>query len=380
MPSERFKNGYQFVATTWLSTSLLFALALILCYVGFWLYDRTHQAGIYSSGFNASAMQTLPAEEAQRFFQDFDKLGDDGTFEYQPWVGFSERVFHSDKLNVDQGVPLPRRRSVAPAAATQVKGKKVIWMFGGSTMFGWGVPDDQTIPSHLARILAARMPDQEIRVVNNGHCFFYSSQEVLLFQMMLRAGQSCDVAVFLDGLNEINPGWEDGKELPSLAGRAAKAFAREQAFTRSDGQYLAVSPQFPPFRLGRALGFGKPPEAPPLNEEVMNAVVANVIRTYPFNVELARRTAAMKGIKPLFVWQPTPEDYFDPDRRNLRRADMNQRVLAVMKASDFRSLLDIFQGENKDSVYIDAWHYGDRASQRIAEHLADILFTEAYCK
>ncbi|MBY0526146.1 MAG: hypothetical protein K2R98_22320 [Gemmataceae bacterium] len=376
MASERLKNGYQFVATTWMTTSLLFALVIGVCYLGMWFSDRKNEVGHYSAGFHAAALHSLPAEDAHGFFKEFDQLGDDGTFEYQPWVGFSERVFRSNRLNVDAGMPLPHRHTIAPLPTG--KDKKVVWMFGGSTLFGWGVPDDQTIPSHVARLLAVRFPDCDIEVVNHGHCFFYSSQELLLFQLMLRAGQHCDVAIFLDGLNEINAEHKEGREQPAFTGRAAKAFRREQEMSQPGGRHLFVSPQFPPFRLGRALGLGKPPAEPEVTEAQMMEVVANVARVYPFNVDLARRTAAMKGVRPLFLWQPTPEEYFDPGRHNPRRADMNRRILATVKGDDFHSLLDLFKDEKFDGVYVDQWHYGDKACQRVAERIVEIVANGDY--
>lgn len=49
-----------------------------------------------------------------------------------------------------------------------------------------------------------------------------------------------------------------------------------------------------------------------------------------------------------------------------------------MKGKDFFSLLDLFQNDNQEGVYIDAWHYGDRASARIAERVAELLSDGGY--
>ena len=103
----------------------------------------------------------MAAAEVKAFFAEFVRLAERGIYTHRPWVGFSERPFHSAKLNIDDAVPLPVQRSTEPpssqGAANAVGSngiaaihEKTIWLFGDSTMFGWGVPDEQTIASHLS--------------------------------------------------------------------------------------------------------------------------------------------------------------------------------------------------------------------------------------
>ena len=75
-------------------------------------------------------------------------------------------------------------------------GKQVIWIFGGSTTFGYGVKNNETIAAHLN----AMMPDYE--VINFGQAAYYSTVENILFNSYLSQGLIPEIAIFIDGLND----------------------------------------------------------------------------------------------------------------------------------------------------------------------------------
>lgn len=77
-----------------------------------------------------------------------------------------------------------------------------IFVFGGSTTFGYGIADGETIASALQRKLA-NSSSKPIRIYNFGRGHYYSTQERILFSNLLGAGTVADVAVFIDGLNEF---------------------------------------------------------------------------------------------------------------------------------------------------------------------------------
>lgn len=114
-----------------------------------------------------------------------------GGWEYQPWVGFREKPRKSKFLNVS---PYGIRANSEEVREIESLDDSV-WFFGGSTTFGYGVADNETIPAVLESAL-----DQ--RVSNLGRGYFYSAQENFLFKQLLEAGYRPATAVFLDGLNE----------------------------------------------------------------------------------------------------------------------------------------------------------------------------------
>lgn len=76
-----------------------------------------------------------------------------------------------------------------------------IWVLGGSTAFGYGLSDGETIPAQLEVILARR--DPRVQVYNFGQGYFYSVQELTLLESLLQEGVLAPAqVVFIDGINE----------------------------------------------------------------------------------------------------------------------------------------------------------------------------------
>ena len=114
-----------------------------------------------------------------------------GDFAYDEWVGFKEVGRQSRFVNVNEyGVRLNDPR---PMPMNSIDG--AIWVFGGSTTFGYGVADSETIPAIIQKITNQR-------VINFGRGYFYSAQENLLLRRILQAGHKPKTAIFLDGINE----------------------------------------------------------------------------------------------------------------------------------------------------------------------------------
>ena len=89
---------------------------------------------------------------------------------------------------------------------TEKNGRKVIrpqncndniYLYGGSTTFGYNVTDAQTIGQYLQDFLG-----DNYCVFNHGRAYYYSKQENNLFINHLETQKKIDTAFFLDGINE----------------------------------------------------------------------------------------------------------------------------------------------------------------------------------
>jgi hypothetical protein len=386
--AARLKACYLFAAITWLSTALLMLLLIGCSYALIYVRDHSHpSSGLYSRQFDATAMHRMSSTQAKAFFEAFDRMGQVETYLYQPWVGFSERVYHSRLLNVDASDPLPTRRTVSQQDGASVPTKKVLWLFGGSTAFGWGVPDNETVASHLEGLLSKQNGAMAYKVVNHGHSFFYSSQETLLFQELLRRGQTCDIAVFLDGLNDsfYDPAAED---VPAFTARMAEAFAAQQTQNPTRRKDIIITPDFPPVRVLKwmigplALRGGHP--------LLTTKRTYDRFATYDFNVRSTAAVAGIAGVKAAFFWQPTPFDYIkgsirdavgeDQDARARTVRDMNVRVRARIKDPRVTFLADLFVSDSFEQIYVDPTHYGDEGCHRVAEAIAKVLERDGYLR
>ncbi len=146
------------------------------------------------------------------------KLGTAQWLNYQPYTVWTRKPIRGDHVNVDeQGYRVTRFNSTDPEALR-------IWMIGGSTTWGMGVPDQETIPSQLARHFNEW--GVETQVLNLGHTGFVSTQEVITLLRELQARPAPDIFVVYDGLNE-GLGLAERPDLPNphyLMGRVSDLF------------------------------------------------------------------------------------------------------------------------------------------------------------
>jgi len=119
-------------------------------------------------------------------------------FQYEPWVGFKEKPRSGTFVNISkEGFRYSLRKQIN----LKEEGFK-IYVFGGSTTFGYGVDDASTTPAYLEKRIAKAQGNKEIQVFNFGRAYYYSTQELALLLQLLREGHRPDVAIFIDGLNE----------------------------------------------------------------------------------------------------------------------------------------------------------------------------------
>jgi len=365
---RRLKSAYLTTSIIWLNSSILALCFIGACYVYTWIRPSSSANRIpYAAFGRPRALRTLSPSAAIQLFQEFDNLQNSNEYRYRPWVGFSERPFSSPLFNVDNAEPLPTRRTIdSPDGAPNTK---TIWLFGGSTQFGWGVPDSQTIASHLSAILSTART--HYNVVNHGHTWFYSSQESALFTTLLRHGQKCDIAVFLDGYND---NFLSGGDVPYLTDRTFTAFLKEE---RTAANQIAVAPSFPPLRILNRLLRWLPKPRP--EEGRSEGVHYDPVHIYWFNMSAIQKIAEAESIGVAFYWQPTPFDYIPGAEKRRNDADvvgipgLNLSVRRTIRNSAFHFMADLFKGENYEDIYVDGVHYGDKGSRLVAQAIAQSL-------
>ena len=86
-----------------------------------------------------------------------------------------------------------------------------MFVFGGSTTFGVGLPDDETIASCLQQFAAEGHSTPPLKVYNFAQPAYFSSQELIQFEQLLNAGFIPQIAVFVDGINDFT--FADGQPL-----------------------------------------------------------------------------------------------------------------------------------------------------------------------
>jgi hypothetical protein len=95
-----------------------------------------------------------------------------------------------------------------------------VFVFGGSTTFGYAVRGQDALPAALEKELRRIYPALRIECYNFGCGYYYSTQERLRFEQLLAYGRVPKLAIFVDGLNDFYC----AHDLPEFSHHVAKVF------------------------------------------------------------------------------------------------------------------------------------------------------------
>ena len=115
---------------------------------------------------------------------------------YEPLTEFKEKPKNSKFVSVSE---LGNRcieinlKNCKPAKG----GENEIWIFGGSTVFGYGLKNDETIAAYLNELVKNK------RVINFGQGYYNSNQSRIYFQNLLTFLPKPHAAIFLEGFNDF---------------------------------------------------------------------------------------------------------------------------------------------------------------------------------
>jgi lysophospholipase L1-like esterase len=332
------------------------------------------------------AYAKISRSDASAFLDEQDAMASIG-FRYEPWVQFRQPSVQGQFLNTDsQG----RRATLAPA---ERKGEPLrVYVFGGSTTFGYGVPDNHTIPSYMQRRLEERYPGRPFVVRNFGQPFYYSSQEQLTLLSLLKDGDIPDYAVFVDGGNDTSQ-----LALRHDMPRFTPALSRLWDLRNTRPPSTTSLSRLPMARLAEGISrrLGMPDWSAPatdsnhfdpiksdkhLSEDEIDHIVKFIVTRYRSNMRVTAALCREFGARYLFVWQPHPGYKYD---RTLHKTfpfegdvpTYYTRVYAEMesyRADFYLSLADMTE-HGTQKAYVDDVHYNETLNEQIAGRIVDAM-------
>ncbi len=374
----RITRVYREVAVVLLNATILFIVANVvvaLAYsVGDLFRNRTGAASapMKYKDFHPSLAGVYPdmsKEEISQLLLDTRRIPQ----VYDSYTQFKEPAYKSKYVNVSPvGFRVSKNQGQWPVSGNQL----TIFMFGGSTTFGYGVSDDQTIPSHLQEFLGTRIL-RPVRVYNFGRCAYFSVQERIFLEKLILDGHIPDLVIFLDGLNDfVHVNGEPGYT-PDLA-----KFMLERDVPLSKRIALALPLAKPFLALPEDID-GKKASSTTNREDVdRENSLQRVIGRYRANKEIAESICRGFNITPLFVWQPIP--LYAYDRKYHIFSEFNYNEFAPHVEPGFRLMAQVVKSESmgddflwlgdmqqnlKEPVYVDAFHYNGKMSKLIAERI-----------
>jgi lysophospholipase L1-like esterase len=311
---------------------------------------------------------------------------------WEPYVYFRQKPFAGETINIDTDGLRATWRPAESAVSVGGKGPVKILMLGGSSLWGYGARDDQTIPSLVARLVDERGWRVEIR--NLAEIGYVSTQEVVALTRELQAGYRPDIVVFYDGVNDTTSAFLEGEAgVTTNEVNRRVEFNLRQSPARLAGALAArLIEDSGSLRFARMvrhrLGGGNEQGQHQPPSKGIDALADEVVRRYEANIALVAGLGRAFGFSSLFFWQPTI--FGKPNRTSFEQeeaqrfawaAEMFRRVNARIGSSpsleadsSFRDLSGVF-ADSESLLYIDYCHTTESANERIASRIGDAVIS-----
>jgi lysophospholipase L1-like esterase len=324
---------------------------------------------------------------------------------YNPFLAFIFQDIHLSGINHDSA----GARFTDGNPRTDSGNYKKIFLFGGSTLAGWGVKDGETIPSYIAKKL--NTPVNKYLITNYGQYAYNSNQELLYLILQLKNGNIPDLVIFYDGCNDLGTASKStGNHLDQIENESG--FSRQMGsfdFTfhlqSIDNTSLINAPvlsrivkflttyikliHYPVELANRMVNYlhrDRFPEKQPdmsFLEKNVNSMVAN----YVSNLTVVENLSRQYHFKYVAIWQPlehdkklTGQELSDIDSAKFE----NNRILSATAAAalknnhpvNFINLSGVFTNYSDKSLFMDYCHVTPEGNNIIAGPVGDIITEE----
>jgi lysophospholipase L1-like esterase len=311
------------------------------------------------------------------------------TLRWEPYVYWRTKKFVGKYINVDlNGIRYTKQWNIQSKETDKVV---KIFMFGGSTLWGTGARDDNTIPSLVAKRLSKYGINANI--TNYGESGYVNTQEVILLFLQLQKHNIPDIVIFYDGVNDVFSALQNGK-----AGLPQNEFNRVNEFNITKDNNVKIIKlllskileRSATYRLSciatnRSVNYNRGTKSI-LDRNDYNKSALDVINTYISNIDLVNKMSCGRFTS-MFYWQPVLYD-----KCNLTEYERKQwpehidkefyttvNTVFKLKASIFNAyhfynIENIFMDERKP-IFIDFCHLNEKGNEIIANRITDDILT-----
>ncbi len=370
----RFGRVYQIVATLLLNTILLL---LLLEAAGAILIPRleakAHQSALE---FHRQVVGDVP------WLADYWREHYLVKNEYHPYVIWRPAPLSGQAIQIDvDGLRVTPGADCRPGAFT-------VFLFGGSTMWGYGVPDGATIPAYLQEKLN-RQHDGPVCIRNFAQKAFVSTQGVIELLAQLQQGQVPDMVIFYDGINDVGSAYQYGHVTHLLEETVAhQVYAQAYLADWVKGSYTYQLAEVGGRKLREWTNQPPPDSYAPVVED-LEGLAGEALSAYEANYRLVAGLAGQYGFEFYFIWQPCLTVYTGellPQQQQLLAGYTAPYVtyfryayqLAESKTADYDqfyyradALLDM-----PENVWIDPQHLTPAGNEQMAEVILQIIQAE----
>lgn len=374
----KIKSVIKYVSV--ISVITVFILIIVEFFCGLFLRFLPILSGIYSHGayrnysdYRVGCPAYVDKNYANEIYKELLLMQE----RYTPYIIWKYSEYHSKYINIDSnGI-----RATIPKA----KAGKKIFFFGGSTLWGTGVADTDTIPSFVSRYLNKDNPVYDI--VNYGQSGYQSTQEVIQLILEIQKENIPDIVVFYDGVNDIYagvfspgiPGYHQNFE--QIKGKIeARGFIT--LFNNSNFFMLA---NYLKNRIGR--------EILEEDKEDEDKKIEEAVNIYIYNMNFVKKLSDDYGFKFISFWQPLlltdtkkltkyeEAEKFKMGKRLIRIYSKAYGKISKKYFNDiaFTNISKIFENKT-NNIYLDFAHLSAEGNSIVARAILDRIKDEAVRK
>ncbi len=305
--------------------------------------------------------------------------------QYRPYLVWGSSPFSGETVNIT-----PKGQRQTPGADSTAE-RKQVFVFGGSTIWGWGAPDWETIPAYLQEMLpeATGFP---LNVENYAENAYVSTQGLIRLLLLLEAGKVPEVVIFYDGVNDLFAARQTGR--PAIHQNFSYIASRFNNRKPSLSSLLWTTNTYKLFhRIRTAInveGFKNNrykviPDPDRLADEIVTnylgiyRIVKTLAKEYQFDYYFFWQPYILEGEKTLtaeeerLLLELDSQLKMDETLIRLSRATYNKISAITPKYDRLFYLGDIFNDETS-SIWIDTWgHVTPVGNELIARKMAQVI-------
>jgi lysophospholipase L1-like esterase len=337
---------------------------------------------------DADPRHRLPQYEgkpwAEAYWREYRRLKETPK-RFEPHVLWVTQEFHGVHINVDAS---GRRRTWNPGPE-RIPDNDALFILGGSTVWGTGARDEETLPSALSKLLHAEGFD--LSVENFGEMAYTFTQAVVRLTLLLRAGERPRFVIFCDGFNDVYAAYQSGRagSIQNLSQMREKVSA-----SGSELLWLWLSDIFrnrcltvkAAGALAAALSTGRafPEQGHAFSEAQLSQLARDVVEEYARSLSLLDALARSHGFDYACFWQPTAptEQTLHPEERAADPRIHDPGLAALLQAArrelKGRALAGVFDlsgalDGRPGPVYIDVVHLTGEGNARVAAAMLPVV-------
>ena len=264
-------------------------------------------------------------------------------------------------------------------------GRNEIWIFGGSTVFGYGLKNDETIAAHLEKYT------KNMNVINFGQGHFHSTQSRILFQNLLTFLPPPETVIFLDGYNDFKIDQINNYQLP-IRTSLTKNFEdliNNKEISKSKKLKIWIKKRFDRLNIVQLfkekINNKKAKQPDKILIKDINKAYASLIDRLKINFKINKSIGEKFNINVINILEPvslTKQNYSSSNipKKYLNNFDEkfnhNKNVYELIQSNDeLLSFVDLNMTnlKIKKSMFVDLTHYSSDFSNKIAFEISKSL-------